>query len=117
MPRYTYQPVNTICELWEEWSKGLNGFLSTRELEEGWGAKWRRNHNGLKTENGRRKKVVALVTELSKKQGWNVALALRFLQDQYEASYKTPRKFCEYLQAKNNMGYHEVIAASNLYTK
>jgi hypothetical protein len=96
---------------------GLNGFLSTRELEEGWGARWRRNHSGLKTENGRRKKVVTLVTELSQKPGWTVALALRFLQDQYGASYKTPRKFCEFLQAKSNMGYHEVIAASNTYTQ
>ena len=115
LPRYTYQPVNTICEIWEEWSSGMNGFLSTRELEEGWGPKWRRNNNTSKTENGRRKKVVMLINELSQKQGWNVPLALRFLQDQYGASYKSPRKFCEYLQAKSNMGYHEAIAAANKY--
>ena len=115
LPRYTYQPVNTIREIWEEWSMGLNGFLSTRELEEGWGAKWRRNISGLKTENGWRKKVVMLINELSQKQGWSVVLALRFLQDRYGASYKSPRKFCEFLQAKSNMGHHEVIAAADRY--
>jgi hypothetical protein len=115
LPRYTFQPVNTICEILEEWSIGLNGFLSTRELEEGWGAKWRRNNSGLKTENGRRKKVVQLVNELSQKQGWTVVLALRFLRDRYEGSYKTPRKFCEFLQAKNNAGYHEAVAAADVY--
>ncbi|KAF8476455.1 hypothetical protein DFH94DRAFT_732355, partial [Russula ochroleuca] len=57
LPFYAFQPVNSICEIWEEWSRGINGFLSTRELEEGWSARWRRNNSGLKTENGRRKKV------------------------------------------------------------
>lgn len=107
--------MNTICEIWEEWSIGLNGFLSTRELEEGWGAKWRRNNSGLKTENGRRKKVVQLVNELSQKQGWSTLLALRFLRDRYEGSFKTPRKFCDFLQAKGNVGYHEVIATADKY--
>jgi Transcriptional activator of glycolytic enzymes len=115
MPYYTFQPVNTICEIWEEWSSGLNGFLSTRDLEERWGARWRRNTSGLKTENGRRKKVVGLVMELAAKPNWNVALALRFLQDRYEGAYKTPRKFCEFLQAKSNVGYQEVIAAASEY--
>ena len=115
MPYYVFQPVNSIREIWEEWSRGLNGFLSTRELEEHWGARWRRNTSGLKTENGRRKKVVGLIDELTKKPNWNVALALRFLQDRYGAAYKTPRKFCEFLQAKSNMGYHQVIAAASEY--
>jgi hypothetical protein len=116
LPRYTYQTVQKISDIWEEWSYGLNGYLSTRELEEGWGAKWRRNNSGLKTENGRRKKVVQLITDLSQKQGWNTQLALRFLQDRYEGSFKTPRKFCEYLQAKSNAGYHDVLHAADTYT-
>jgi hypothetical protein len=115
LPRYTYQTVHTISDIWEEWSHGLNGYLSTRELEEEWGAKWRRNNSGLKTENGQRKKVVQLIGDLSQKQGWNVQLALRFIQDKYEGPF-TPRKFCEYLQTKSNAGYHEVLAAANVYT-
>jgi Transcriptional activator of glycolytic enzymes len=115
LPRYSYQPVTQLSEIWDEWSTGLNGFLSTRELEEGWGAKWRRNNPGLKTENGRRKKVVQLVEELSRKPGWSIKLALRFLQDKYEGTFKSPRKFCEYLQARKNVGYHEVLAAANMY--
>ena len=49
---YNFQPVTQISDIWDEWSTGLNSFLSTREFEEGWGAKWRRNNPGLKTENG-----------------------------------------------------------------
>jgi hypothetical protein len=116
LPRYTYQTVEKISDIWDEWSCGLNGYLSTRELEEGWGAKWRRNNSGLKTENGRRKKVVQLIGDLSLKQGWNTPLALRFLRDRYEGLFKTPRKFCEYLQAKSNAGYHEVLRAADSYT-
>ena len=28
MPYYVFQPVNSIREIWEEWSRGLNGFPS-----------------------------------------------------------------------------------------
>ena len=94
----------------------MNGYLLTQEVEEGWGAKWRRNNSGLKMENGQRKKVVQLVGDLSGKQGWNTQLALRFLGERYEGSFKTPRKFCEYLQAKGNAGYHEVLSTADLYT-
>lgn len=115
LPHYSYQPVTQISEIWDEWSIGLNGFLPTRELEERWGAKWRRNNPGLKTENGRRKKVIQLVEDLSRKPGWSIKLALRFLQDRYEGTFKSPRKFCEYLQAKKNIGYQEVLTAANTY--
>ena len=99
----------------EEWRMGLNGFLSTQELKEGWGAKWRRNISVLKTKNGWCKKVVMLINELSQRQGWSVVLALHFLQDQYGASYKSPCEFCEFLQAKSNMGDHKAIAVADRY--
>ncbi len=115
LPRYNYQSVTQISEIWDEWSTGLNGYLSTRELEEGWGAKWRRNNPSLKTENGRHKKVVQLIENLSKKPGWSTKLALHFLQDKYGGTFKSPRRFCEYLQAKKNAGYQEVLAAASIY--
>jgi len=41
LPVYCYQPVSAISDLWTEHVDGLNGHLSTRELKDRWGAKWR----------------------------------------------------------------------------
>jgi hypothetical protein len=82
--------------VWTEWPSGLDGHLPVRELEERWGPKWRRNVTGQRTENGRRKKIVDLVVLLSKQQRWDVALALQFLREKYELTYK-PRAFADYL--------------------
>jgi hypothetical protein len=81
LPIYRYQPVTTISDIWSEWAEGVSGFLSVRDLTERWGARWRRNDAGQRTEASRRKKVIDLVTELSSKHLWNVNLALRFLHD------------------------------------
>jgi hypothetical protein len=59
LPYYRYLPVHTISEVWTVWSSGLDGHLPVRELEERWGPKWRRNVPGQRSENGRRKKIVA----------------------------------------------------------
>jgi hypothetical protein len=78
---------------------GLQGSTGTCLLESwrrGGGPKWRRNVPGQRTENGRRKKIVDLVVLLSKQQRWDVVLALRFLQEKYEPTYK-PRAFTDYL--------------------
>ncbi|KAH9178186.1 hypothetical protein EDB89DRAFT_1151070 [Lactarius sanguifluus] len=99
LPIYIYQSVNRLTDYWTEWMRGIGGHLSTRELTEAWGAKWRRNNGTLKTECSRRKKVIDLVTALSAKPNWDVCLALRFLE-KYEALY-SPRKFCDWLNAEN----------------
>jgi hypothetical protein len=114
LPLYTYPEVVHITEIWEEWASGLHGHLSTRQLEERWGAKWRRNLPQMKTPHSRRKKVVSLVLALSSKQGWDTALALRFLRERYEPQF-TARKFCEYLQKKDGSGWQAVLAATVLY--
>ena len=93
LPHYSYQPVTQISEIWDEWSTGLNGFLSTRELEERWGAKWRRNNPGLKTENGRRKKVIQLVEELSKNQDGLSSLHFIFYKTDMEVLLKALASF------------------------
>ncbi|KAJ6540767.1 hypothetical protein B0H19DRAFT_1078165 [Mycena capillaripes] len=64
LPYYQYQPVSKITDVWTEWTIGVNGFLPTRELDEGWGDRpcWRRNKGPAKNEASRRKKVVDLTT-------------------------------------------------------
>jgi len=52
LPYYKYLPVHSITDVWTEWSSGLDGHLPVRELEERWGAKWRRNVPSQRTENG-----------------------------------------------------------------
>jgi hypothetical protein len=114
LPYYKYQTVQQISDIWVEWSDGLGGCLSVRELNEEWGARWRRNNAGQKTEWGRRKKVVDLVTELSGKHRWNTKLALRFLAEKYEPRFKA-RSFCDYLTKDNGRGRGEVLASATLY--
>jgi hypothetical protein len=92
LPYYAFQPLSTVTDIWEEWVSGLNGFLAVRILEEHWAAKWRRNNDFMKTEMGRRKKVVELVERLAEKPNWNVPLALRFLGETYK-KFTMPRKF------------------------
>lgn len=112
LPIYKYQPVSSISDIWDEWAEGLHGFLSVRELTEHWGARWRRNDAGQRTESSRRKKVIDLVTDLSSKHLWDVNLALRFLKEKYEPSYK-PRGFCDYLIKKEN--WNAVLVAASRY--
>lgn len=76
LPVYLYQPADQLTDYWTEWTEGIGGYLSTRELTEGWGAKWRRNNGGQRTECGRRKRVIDLVTALSARPNWDVRLAL-----------------------------------------
>jgi hypothetical protein len=83
LPFYTYRKGISIREIWEEWADGLDGHLSVRQLTEGWGARWRRNVQGQKTEASRRKHITELITKLSQKPNWTTALALRFLEDEY----------------------------------
>ena len=92
--------------MWEEWTNGLDGHLSVRQLNDGWDARWRRNNLGQKTEAGRRKKVVELIEALAKKPNWNTQLALRFLKEKYpipsssQPYLKSTRAFIEHLQKK-----------------
>ncbi|KAF8273937.1 hypothetical protein EI94DRAFT_1696523 [Lactarius quietus] len=89
VPLYHFQPVTKICDIWTEWSTELNGFLPVRNLNEGWGARWQ--------------------------QGWNLALAQRFLHEKYEGT-TTPRKFCDYIQKNNGAGLQEVLQAASHYS-
>jgi len=107
LPVYTYKPNISLSEIWEEFSNGLGGYLSTRQLKDGWKACWRRDISGLKTERGRRKKVTDLIEDLSQKTNWNTGLALRFLQDTYpipsknQKYLKSVRSFIDHIQNRD----------------
>ena len=118
LPHYRYQAVRAITELWTEYTEGLGGHLSTRELKERWGAKWRWNEGGLKTEGGRHAKVTTLIEELAAKRNWSVSLALRFIKEKYEtdpAYLGKVRAFCDYLQKDRGRGYKAVLEAAARY--
>lgn len=128
LPYYQYQTVNKITDVWTEWVTGLNGHLSTRELEEEWGPAWCRNKGAVKTPRSRRKKVVDLIIRLSGKRNWTTDLALRFIRDHCELGrdvngklrFANPRDFFEYLQKKptagSRTGADELFFESNSYT-
>ncbi|KAN0141920.1 hypothetical protein V8E53_000382 [Lactarius tabidus] len=111
LPVYLYQSADQLTDYWTEWTEGIGGYLSTRELTEGLGAKWQQNNGGQQTECGRRKRVIDLVIALSDKPNWDVCLALRFLKEKYEGLY-SPRKFCDWLKPEN---VQAVLAAAGKY--
>jgi hypothetical protein len=114
MPLYRFQPISRISDIWTEWSTGLNGYLPVRNLNEQWGARWRRGNRSQGTENCRRARVVELINKLVAKPGWDLALALRFLLERYEGT-TTPRKFCDYIQKEDGVGFREVLQAALAY--
>ena len=107
LPIYLFWQGASLIEIWEEWSEGLDGCLSVRQLEEGWAARWWRDVSGQKTEMSRRHLVVQKVIEpLAAKTNWNIQLALHYLTTQYPIPSNTPpylrttRNFVDYLQKK-----------------
>ncbi|GLB45440.1 hypothetical protein LshimejAT787_2201030 [Lyophyllum shimeji] len=111
LPHYKYKALPAITDIWTEWTVGWEGYIPVRVLEEVWDARWRRNVHSQRTEHGRRKKVISLVTELSEKPNWGVKLALRFIAEKYEPRYK-PRAFIDYLTSENRAS---VITAAASY--
>ncbi|KAJ7749846.1 hypothetical protein DFH07DRAFT_961631 [Mycena maculata] len=114
LPKYDFQPVKKITDIWTEWATGLNGFLSIRELEEGWNSRWKRDSRKIKSEWSRRSKVIKLIEGLQKKPNWNLELALRFIRETYEMDrqFNTVRKFCDYIQSSKTGGLDAVFTKS-----
>jgi hypothetical protein len=116
LPHYNFHPLARIADIWAEWTDGIDGHMSVRQLDEGWGARWRRNVGTKKTEYRRRKKIVDLVVWLvANKPRWDTDLALRFLTDQFQPRFKTARSFSDYLTPDNGPGYTEVRKAAVAY--
>lgn len=114
MPFYCFQQVSQICDIWTEWSAGLNGFLPMRNPNEGWGTRWWRGNQGQGTENCHWAHLVELIKKLVVKPGWDLALMQWFLQEKYEGT-TTPCKFCDYIQKNNGAGLQEVFQAASSY--
>lgn len=126
LPIYTLPSVGSLSlsEIWEEWTSGLNGCLSVRELEENWAARWRRDVSGQKTEMSRRRLIIQKIIEpLSKKTNWNIQLTLRYLHDRYpipssSPSYlRTTRSFIDYLQNKTTgpLAVESILMGASTY--
>lgn len=120
LPVYDFQRCETLEDVWKEYTIGLNGCLSVRQLEEGWAARWKRNNGSRKSEHGCRRRVVELIERLAGKPNWNYPLALRFLGDRYpispQSEYKTVRSFTDYLQNKTSGAMDAILTASNSYS-
>ncbi|KAJ7060174.1 hypothetical protein C8F01DRAFT_1084569 [Mycena amicta] len=85
LPYYEYrEPLKTICDVWQEYAEGFNGHLSTQQLGQEWGARWRRNQQTLRNQHTRRSKIVTLVNELSVERKWSTERVLRFLREAYD---------------------------------
>lgn len=113
LPFYEYKHAVKITDIWVEYADGLDGHLSVRELNEGWGAKWKGNVKALKSEATRRNKIVDLVQRLAKKPNWSIQLALRFLGERYK--HLTPRAFADRLAWNKNEGFMDILKASESY--
>jgi Transcriptional activator of glycolytic enzymes len=110
LPHYRFKSVQKITQIWNEYSDGIDGCLSIRELNVTWGPRWKRNIAGLKSETTRRNKLVDLIQKLAGKHRWDTKLALRFVCERYEAKY-SPRAFCDYLHTHLS----EVLKAAESY--
>ena len=114
LPHYEYQPVSHITDVWTEWASGLNGYIPVQDLMERWGPKWRRNVAHRKMESAHHKVIVDLICELSKKLNWDLPLALHFLQQKYELTFKACA-FSKFLTKGNHIGFQEVLKAAKGY--
>jgi len=117
LPFYLYQPVKRITDVWTEHAEGLNGYLPVQVLDQHWEARWRRNKDGQRTENCRRRKVVGLVNTLAARTSWTVECALQFLKEKYESGKgsMSPRSFSDYLGKGKGAGLAEVLAEADAY--
>ena len=97
-----------------EWASGLNGYIPVRDMTERWGPKWHQNVACRKTENAHHKVIVDLICQLSKKPNWDLPLALRFLQQKYEPTFKACA-FSKLLTKGNRAGFQEVLKAAKGY--
>lgn len=115
LPTYIYaKSVVSITDVWVEWASGWNNYLPVQEITNRWANRWRRNIGGLKSEGGRRQKIINLIIELADKPHWNVSLALDFLKRAYAHRY-TARTFYDYLIHAHGLGLSEVRAAAEQF--
>lgn len=112
----------SLEDIWRENEEGIDRRFSIKELTEHWGARWKRNTNGIKVESVRRGKIVSLIRRLASQEGWSIEKAFRFLNARYHIPDKSVphlknlRAFTNYLGEKNNAGMDEVMRSAVLFT-
>ena len=98
----------SLNDIWTEHEHGLGHWMSVRQLNENWGARWKRNEGGIKVEYSRRNKVVTLIKTLCERiSSWSPDDALTYLGKNHpidpQSSYRylhTSRALMEHLQKK-----------------
>ncbi|KAF6764548.1 hypothetical protein DFP72DRAFT_775784, partial [Ephemerocybe angulata] len=69
----------TLADIWNEYSVGIGHKFSIIQLNEHWGARWKRDIRSIESEFTRRMKIVKLIESLMKQNGWSSDCALEFL--------------------------------------
>ncbi|PPQ81245.1 hypothetical protein CVT24_009532 [Panaeolus cyanescens] len=113
----------SLEEIWKEHNKGIQGRLSIKQLREHWGTRWRRKRGGVKTEEGRRRKVVNLIEKLIAQPGWTEETAFKFMREKYPLSsksssihLKSTRAFIQhYLQRTDIQAEKEILEIAQGY--
>ena len=73
----------SVKDVWHEHIFGIDGQLSVRQISAHWGTRWRRNSDGLKTEQSRRKKITDLMDKLTNTKKWEEDRAITFIEDAF----------------------------------
>ncbi|KZV95541.1 hypothetical protein EXIGLDRAFT_707083 [Exidia glandulosa HHB12029] len=97
IPDYKFPTSGSVRDCWQEWSVGLHGDFSLRELDAYFGSAWRKNDGKKKTPYGKRKVVAEFIEKLVNQcPNWTPELALRFIESQYPKF--TARTFHDWTQ-------------------
>lgn len=72
--------VDCVPDLWREWSQGLGGNLSVRELEKRYGKRWRSSDAASKKYN-RRRPVILEVERLKEAKKYSEIVAVQKLEE------------------------------------
>ncbi|KAF5310463.1 hypothetical protein D9611_012258 [Ephemerocybe angulata] len=126
LPRFEWWKPNggslpTLADVWKEYSEGIGHRFSILQLNEQWGARWKRDVRSIKSEFTRRMKIVRLIEGLMKQNEWSCDYALEFLSSEYPIAagpgspshLRSSRSFSDWLKDSTS---NAVLAASKLYT-
>ncbi len=123
IPEYKYANGLDINGIYQEYITGIDGHLSTKQLDAKWGSSWRAGQRGLSSESCRRKKLITVIEKLGERKNWNVQLALRYLTSRYPIKsgpgslkhLRTTRAFMSWLQQDDGETVREVLTGADTY--
>ncbi|KAF9042549.1 hypothetical protein BDZ89DRAFT_1128464 [Hymenopellis radicata] len=77
----------SVDDVWREHMFGMCGQLSIQQISVQWGTRWRRNNDGLKSEQSRRKKITDTISALINMKRWSDDKAVKFIEDAFTRSH------------------------------